>query len=192
MSSSFGSGGPRSPRGKPFDVDEIPALNTHQCHRLGAFISGAVTRLAWPHPIAPLEVVVRGESSRAFIRVGDGAELVVRVGWINGTLGGAYPLWLCPGCSVRRCNLYVLNGPVLLCRCCAGLDYRSRHVCRPAVLQVHRLRQRLVGRWIAPARRRRIIARLAAYEAQAFADLSATLVAVERRARSVKHERRNR
>ena len=46
-------------------------------------------------------------------------------------LGGTQAYWVCPQCSALRHHLYLRDG-VLACRCCHGLEYRSRHV--PAVV----------------------------------------------------------
>ena len=113
------------------------------------------------------------ELSRVFVSVAGAPELLVRIRWIDGTLGGSVSVVALSGLfgpSVG--SVSCSQGPVLLCRCCAGLGLSGLVLtARPAVLGAHRLRRRLVGRWMAPARRKRALARLAVYEAKALSPI---------------------
>jgi hypothetical protein len=83
-----------------------------------------------PRVAAPPHRGVARETATVVI---DGAEQkleVVRQDRIN---GGQQAYWSCPRCGVLRSHLYLVDG-ALACRCCHRLDYRSRHVLHPAVL----------------------------------------------------------
>jgi len=74
------------------------------------------------------------------LRVGE-VERVVEVVRQERHLGGMQSYWCCPKCSALRQHLYILDGE-LACRCCFGLDYRSRHTPR-AIARAAKLRRKL-------------------------------------------------
>src|SRR5262249_60205133 len=83
-------------------------------NRLGAFVEGAVTRLAWGENTYQLarhtpNILVNGNS--------------ILVTWDE----QARPWFECPACG-RRCKHLYLDA--LACRVCCRLDYASRHLHR--------------------------------------------------------------
>ena len=120
MASGTGIGrhAPREP------ADALAALDIFKLHRAGGLAVGAITRLRWPHPLAPLAVIVRAEAARVVLAVNGLDEVPVKIEREAVHFGGARPWFECPACARRRRNLYI-HGRVA-CRECFGLAYRSR------------------------------------------------------------------
>ena len=168
-------------------VDDGLTLNVNALYRAGALDAGAITQWQWvgrvtdPAGRGKISARIHAHPGRVLIQIGDGPELAVEVDHVPASLGGTFPLFRCPACSVRRWHLYVAAG--LVCRACLDLDYRSRHIYRPAraALRATKLLRRLVDdRRIAARRRRRMLERLRWCEAQARADLVATMATIGR------------
>jgi hypothetical protein len=181
-------------------VDDCPRLNVHTLHQAGALVAGAVSRWQWPHPVAPLDVRARCDGGRLLLSLNGGVEMLVSIAREPGTLGNDYPIFECPGCGVRRWNLYVKDEQ-LACRICLRLDYASRHTNRwsPALRRVAKLRGRLgaapaVLSPLPPRPRRfpqrrtydRLVAQLAIYEAKAQAAFDDMIAAIERRQKGMR------
>jgi hypothetical protein len=143
----------------------------------------------------------RGVARETVTVVVDGVEQeleVVRQDRIN---GGQQAYWSCPRCGVLRSHLYVCDG-ALACRCCHGLDYRSRHVLHRALIRAAKLRRKLGAAPgllapLPPRPRRwrrdyyaRLIAELVAAEASIAARLRDTVKQVRRRSEHDRHRDR--
>jgi hypothetical protein len=139
----FGTGGYPHPRRKPVNTDAVPALNVHTLYRVGALIAGTTTRWQWLHPVTPLTILVRAETSRVGLAVDGADEVLVQIAYEPGTRGGGYPLFICPACHTQRWHLYARDFR-FACRVCHCLDYRSRHeFWSPALRRAAKLRRRL-------------------------------------------------
>lgn len=127
---------------------------------------------------------VRGTSEALFVSIDGGPETRVELDYVPGTFGGTLCFFVCPECSQRRWHLYV--GERLACYKCLGLAHQSDRTTRPAMLRAASLRQRLLDdRPIAGKRRKRMLHLLEAAETKAFAELVATMAAVERRSGNI-------
>jgi len=133
---------------QPFDgssatpiSDQMEAKLQSQCGlpRTRRRMLDSVQRVASPPARALDGSLARGEVE--FV-VG-GAKVVVEVERQPRPRGGAQGYWRCPRCDRRCCSLFVIGIGSLLCRKCAGLDYRSRHVLHPALTKAAKLRKRI-------------------------------------------------
>jgi hypothetical protein len=186
-----------SPR-EPRDTDEAcRALNVHTLHHAGALILGTTTHWQWPHPLTPIRAsVCAAEASRIFVSINDGAEILVLIAWEQASvlLGGERPYFLCPGCARRTWHLYI-KGQRLVCRTCGGLHYSCRHMSEwdLTLHRIAKLRRRLgaapgVQSPLPPRPRHgrakrvydRLVAELAAHEAEALGKLDSTIAALKR------------
>ena len=177
----FGSGWPSHTVSR-LTTRQMPAFNVQALRRAGALGPGVVSEWRWrdSDPLA----TTRGTSSTLFVSVAGGPEKAVQVDYVPGSLGGSFPLFVCPECSVRRWSLYLADDQIA-CRQCLGLAYQSRHTTRPAMLRAAQLRKRLLSP-VVGKRRHRMIELLEAAEARASADLTITLAAAKRRSRSIR------
>jgi hypothetical protein len=160
-------------------VENRLRLDAFKLNRLGAFVEGAVTRLAWGENTYQLarhtpNILVNGNP--------------VLVTWDE----QGRPWFACGRCGRRVKHIYLDE---LVCRRCAGLDYASRHIHRsvPGVHRVMRWR-RMIGidpHPFAPIPKRkrhhtryhRIVARILLEERALLGHLQTVTHDLERRAR---------
>ena len=160
-------------------VENRLRLDAFKLNRLGAFVEGAVTRLAWGENTYQLarhtpNILVNGNS--------------ILVTWDE----QARPWFECPACG-RRCKHLYLDA--IACRICCRLDYASRHLHRqvPGVHRVMRWR-RMIGIDPHPfaaipkrprhhTRFHRIVARIRVEESKLVGHLGGVTRDLERRAR---------
>jgi hypothetical protein len=122
---TFVIGRPRTPR---MTTSDLLAVDIFKLHRAGGLVVGAVTRCHWPHPAAPLDVIVKAEHDAVTLSIAGAAEVSVRIEWeLTTYFAGVRPWWACPRCLARRRFLHMQDGRVG-CRGqqCFGLAYRSR------------------------------------------------------------------
>lgn|SRR5262245_22455472 len=176
-------------------VESFTPLNPCRLAAQGCFLlPGAVSR--WRLGDCVLTIVVE-HVCRVSIAIDDGAPIGVGI-VRQGRLGQL--LFVCPGCMRWRRSLYAKAG-ALACRRCNRLDYRSRHEARygaaRAVNLASKLRRKLGAdptpfsplppppqNYWSRTVYDRLTREIAMFEAQAVAAFTATLAAVERRARS--------
>jgi hypothetical protein len=99
-------------------TSDLLALDVFQFHREGALDAGAVTRCRWPHPAAPLDMIVKAEADHIVLSIAGIGEVPVRIEWETVHFGGLRPWWACPTCSSRRRIVHVLEGRAACRQCC--------------------------------------------------------------------------
>jgi hypothetical protein len=126
-------------------ASDLASLDLFKFHKAGGLVPGAVTRVRWPYPTAPLDITVRAESDRIMLSIDGAGEVPVRVEREAVYFGGLRPWLVCSICLARRRSLYIKDGCVG-CRQCFGLCYRSRcefWLSSPALRRAVKLRRRL-------------------------------------------------
>jgi len=196
MPGGFGTSGyPHPRRCDQQPVESFTPLNPCALAARGHLLLPGVTTV-WRFSSFTAVITVE-HATRVLISI-DGRD-PIGVGIVRQGLLGQL-LFVCPGpCARWRRNLYVVKDGALRCRCCAALDYRSRHEARRgaarAAHRVTKLRQRLNANPVPFSelpppppprhhRRRRVYDQILAYEAAALAAFGDTVAAAERRARS--------